>query len=244
MRKGILLEELSWKEAEGCLKKDTVVVIPLGAAAKEHGLHLQLRNDFLIAEFLKMQILQSYQAVILPTLNYFYYPAFVEYPGSISLSEEISAEIVVQICRNIARFGPCRFYVLNTGISTLLPLQAAESTLSSEKIILRYTDLHATLESMIQEISEQEGGSHADEIETSLMLEIAPETVRMDLAVEDFDPDARGYLSREKKAGFSYSESGVWGNPGLANKSKGGKIVKCLLDQIIKDLDSLRETPS
>ena len=38
--KGILLEDLTWLEAEKLLTPETIVVIPLGAAAKEHGPHL------------------------------------------------------------------------------------------------------------------------------------------------------------------------------------------------------------
>ncbi|MGH9844344.1 MAG: hypothetical protein ACREEM_36945 [Blastocatellia bacterium] len=42
--KGVLLENLTWQEAEKALKPETVVVIPLGAAAKEHGPHLKLKK--------------------------------------------------------------------------------------------------------------------------------------------------------------------------------------------------------
>ncbi|MEA3162360.1 MAG: creatinine amidohydrolase, partial [Verrucomicrobiota bacterium] len=48
--KGFLLEELTWQEAEKVLRIDTVVVIPIGAACKEHGPHLKLKNDWLLAE--------------------------------------------------------------------------------------------------------------------------------------------------------------------------------------------------
>jgi hypothetical protein len=44
--KGILLENLTWQEAEKALRPETVVVIPLGAQAKEHGPHLKLKNDW------------------------------------------------------------------------------------------------------------------------------------------------------------------------------------------------------
>jgi hypothetical protein len=40
--KGVLLENLTWIEAKDRLSADTVVVIALGAAAKEHGPHLKL----------------------------------------------------------------------------------------------------------------------------------------------------------------------------------------------------------
>lgn len=42
--KGILLEDLTWIEAEKVLTEKTIVVIPLGAAAKEHGPHLKLKT--------------------------------------------------------------------------------------------------------------------------------------------------------------------------------------------------------
>jgi creatinine amidohydrolase len=68
--KGILLEDLTWIEAEKVLTSDTVVVIPLGAAAKEHGPHLKLKNDLLIAEYLKNRVLAQSNVVIAPTINY------------------------------------------------------------------------------------------------------------------------------------------------------------------------------
>jgi Creatinine amidohydrolase len=83
----VLLETLSWDEAEQILTSDTVVVIALGAESKEHGRHLQLNNDFLMAEYLKRRVLEAApeNVVVAPTVNYSYYPAFLEYPGSTSL---------------------------------------------------------------------------------------------------------------------------------------------------------------
>lgn len=51
---GVMLEDLTWIEAEKVLTPDTVVVIPVGAASKEHGPHLKLRNDYILAEYLKI----------------------------------------------------------------------------------------------------------------------------------------------------------------------------------------------
>src|SRR4029450_11990646 len=128
---GVLLEDLSWPEAEKLLTPDTVVVVPLGAAAKEHGPHLKLKNDWLIAEYLKNRILALSRVVIAPTINYHFYPAFVEYPGSTSLRLETARDLVVDIVRSLARFGPKRFYVLNTGVSTVRALQPAAELLAA-----------------------------------------------------------------------------------------------------------------
>ena len=237
---GQLLELMTWKEAEAALNAASIVVIPLGAASKEHGLHLQLRNDWLLAEYLKEQVLEHCNVIVLPTINYSYYPAFVEYPGSISLSAETSSKMICEICRSIAAFGPKRFYVLNTGISTLNPLQVAKEDLAKDAISLHYTNLDQALDHpLLKDLAEQEGGSHADEIETSMMLHIAPASVNMELARHDFQHNAEGRLSRDPDAGLSYSASGVWGDARLASKVKGEKVVKCLVEQIIKDIETL-----
>ena len=55
----ILLENLSWDEAERALTPSTVVVIALGAESKEHGRHLQLNNDYLMAEYFKKRVLAA-----------------------------------------------------------------------------------------------------------------------------------------------------------------------------------------
>ncbi|MBX9689297.1 MAG: creatininase family protein [Candidatus Obscuribacterales bacterium] len=240
---GKILECLTWKEAEAVLKEETLIVIPLGAAAKEHGYHLQLRNDWLIAEYLKTRLIIEEDLLALPTLNYSYYPAFVEYPGSISLSKETARNMIIEICRSIAAFGPKRFYVLNTGISTLEILEQAALNLLEEKIVLHYTNMDKALADLKKEISEQEGGSHADEIETSMLLYIAPESVQMQNAKRDYIKDAPGRLSRRPDTPFSYSESGVWGDATLASRSKGEKIVECLFKQILEEIEALRKVP-
>src|SRR5450755_3385749 len=120
--KGILLEDLTWQEAEKVLTPEAIVVIPIDAESKEHGPHLKLKNDFLIAEYLKREVLKSAAVVVAPTVNYHFYPAFIEYPGSTTLRIETARDLLVDICRSLARYGPRRFYALNTGVSTIRAL--------------------------------------------------------------------------------------------------------------------------
>ncbi len=243
----VLLESLSWDEAEHILTPDTVVVIALGAESKEHGRHLQLNNDFLMAEYLKKRVLASAPAntVIAPTINYSFYPAFLEYPGSTSLTMDTARAMITDIVHSLAHYGPRRFYILNTGISTLRPLAQAASDLSKENIILRYTDL--TKDDPVEKKLRQSGGTHADEIETSMMLYIAPETVRMKKAVRDLNPHQPGGLTRDPKGNGTYSPTGAWGDPTLATREKGQAVVESLVTTILKDIEDLRQvalTPS
>ena len=57
--RGVELANLTWVQAEKALAGDQVVVIPLGAASKEHGPHLRLDNDFHLAEYFKRRVLAA-----------------------------------------------------------------------------------------------------------------------------------------------------------------------------------------
>jgi creatinine amidohydrolase len=239
--RGVLLENLTWQQAEKVLTPQTVVVIPLGAQSKEHGPHLPLANDWNIAEYLKKRVLQSADVVVAPTVNYSFYPAFVAYPGSTSLRLETARDMIVDICRGLARFGPRRFYVLNTGVSTLRALRPAAEQLAAEGITLHFTDLLRTLGEVEKQYAKQPGGTHADEVETSMMLYIAPKTVDMSRAVKDYHP-GRGPFSREPTDAGVYSVSGVYGDATLATRAKGERFVEALVSGVLADIEALRRT--
>src|SRR5208282_1186709 len=238
----VLLETLSWDEAERILTPDSVVVIALGAESKEHGRHLQLNNDFLMAEYLKKRVLDAapQNTVVAPTINYSFYPAFLEYPGSTSLSMDTARAMITDIVHSLTHYGPRRFYILNTGISTLRPLAQAAADLAKDGIVLHYTDL--TKDDQVEKKVRQSGGTHADEIETSMMLYIAPETVRMIKAVRDLNPNQPGGLTRDPQGKGTYSPTGAWGDPTLATREKGQAVVESLVSSILRDIEELRKT--
>jgi creatinine amidohydrolase len=70
----VRLEDLTWKQAADFLTPQTIVMIPLGAASKEHGPHLKLSNDFLMAEYLTKEVMARTSVVVAPTVNGHFYP--------------------------------------------------------------------------------------------------------------------------------------------------------------------------
>lgn len=234
---GLLLETLSWPEAERALSEHSVVVIPLGAAAKEHGPHLPLNNDALIAQWLSEQVRKHLPVVIAPLINTSYYPAFIEYPGSISLRAETACDMLVDVCRSLATHGPRKFYVLNTGVSTERPLSMAKSILEPEAIRLEYLRLSNAYSQMDTTRFEQQYGSHADEHETSLMLHIAAQVVDMSKAVDD-GAEGEGPLSRTRGNGI-WSASGVYGQATLASADKGKIVADVLVRFALEEIGEL-----
>ncbi len=239
-KRSLRLEYLTWIEAEKALKDYEVVMIPLGARTKEHGPHLPLNNDWVMAEYLSKRVAAEVPVMVMPTLQYGYYPSFLEYPGSVSIGLETFKELVKDICVSMSDYGVKKFYVLNTGVSTVQGLRPAVDELRELGIKMRYTDILESGRGAEEGLMEQEGGTHADESETSMMLYINPEMVDMKKAVKDYHPlEGRG-LTRDpfnKDAGV-YSASGVFGDATLATLEKGRNVVEARIRYIV---DELRE---
>ena len=239
--RGLWLADLTWPQAETVLRPETVVVIPLGAGSKEHGPHLKLSNDAIVSDYLARRVVEASDVVVAPPLAYHYYPAFLEYPGSTSLSAETARSVTVEAILGLARFGTRRFYVLNTGVSTTRALEPAARLLAAQGILLTFTDLTGRLDRISAPIRQEEGGTHADEIETSMMLYIDPSSVDMRRAVKEYTP-ASGplQLTRQRGAPGTFSESGVWGDATLATRDKGRVVVEGLVAGILEDIETLR----
>ena len=98
-------------------------------------------------------------------------------------------------------------------------------------------------EDAVEKKIRQSEGSHADEIETSMMLYIAPESVRMKKAARDLNPHRPGPLSRDPNGQGTYSPTGAWGDPTLATREKGEALVESQVKNILKEIDDLRGAP-
>ena len=88
-----------------------------------------------------------------------------------------------------------------------------------------------------RQLQEQRYGSHADEIETSLMLAIAPGLVDMSRAAPcPVSPmgRSRGPLSPDDPSSPNYAPSGSFGDPTLASAEKGRKVLAAILDDLVE----------
>ncbi|MFT4564215.1 MAG: creatinine amidohydrolase [Gammaproteobacteria bacterium] len=232
---GIRVAESKWPEVEAKLQNQAIAVLPIGASCKEHGRHLPMNTDDQQVNWLCGQLLQRLEVVIWPVVGYGYYPMFVEYPGSISLSEPVFIAVVNDILDGIERAGASRIVILNTGISTIAPI--------TKMIVSRSRSDHLQLINVYEgerfgeqssRLSEQAWGGHADEIETSLMLAIDPKSVDMHYAIAAPTEIVSGRFNRNRPDLSNYSPDGVNGDPSLASESKGNKLLVAMLDDVVQ----------
>jgi creatinine amidohydrolase len=228
------IERMHWDEVARRIGDGAVAILPIGAAAKQHGFHLPLNTDRIQAEWLAGRMAEKIDALIWPTLTYGHYPAFVEYAGSSSLSISTFEALVHEVAGQILGSGCPKLLVLNTGISTLAPVDRALAHLASERVKHLWIHEGPRYPRVARQLAEQSHGSHADELETSLMLALAPHLVDMTRAEAspELNQETPGALTPSDPKSPNYSRSGSYGDPTRATAAKGEALLAAMLDDL------------
>jgi creatinine amidohydrolase len=242
----VWLEELTWEEAEPILSGDPLVVLPVGAATKEHGPHLPLGTDRLIADHLARALAERVPCVVLPTLTYGYFPHFSPFPGSTHVEADTFGRLVSEILLSLHRHGPRRFFVLNTGVSTYPVLEIVARDMDRvHRLLVAVTRIGDLGARAAARVIEQGRGSHADEAETSLLMAIASSAVRSDRLVREIPErsDAPGVFvppMYHREPGPGHSATGVYGDATLATQEKGKVILEAMIEDLVTGAERLR----
>jgi creatinine amidohydrolase len=252
-RAGAFLGELTWPEAETRLRSAPLVIVPFGAGAKEHGPHLPLATDRLLLDYLLKVAVESVDVVVAPEILHGWFPGFRDFPGTDIDDPDLFGRYALSVARSLVRHGAQRIVFLNTGIgrSSGLPLAIAARELHTQHriptLLVSWDDLETP---EVAALLQQRAGSHADELETSLMLALHPELVRMDKAVVDYGKEppagAAGYRPQDlsRRAGDpDYSGSGVFGDARLATTDKGQRALAIVTRQWLATLKLFATAP-
>ena len=240
--KATYLEDISWIVAKELLTCDAVVIIPLGAGAKEHGPHLPLSADLIQADYFRDLLALERKVIIAPTINYGFYPAFIKYSGSTTLSYSTATDMVLQIIRTLSNYGPKRFYIINIGVSTTPTLETAAKILAEEGILLYFSNYsRMNFDKTEEQFRTKAFGGHADEIETSNVLNARPDLVDMSKAFNDSSAKGKQgmILSPETAENTAFSPTGIVGYAALGTKEKGKLSMAAFTKEVIKEIDSI-----
>lgn len=239
--KGAWLEDLTWPEASAWFARDPVMLVPIGAASKEHGPHLPLCTDYLLARAFCGGVIGLLPVLAAPVVSFGYYPAFRHYPGSQHLSPATFEALLREILEGFIDQGLGNLVVVNTGVSTEPVVGVLVREIYEERGVRIAVAHIRALGHAADGLFGQELGGHADEHETSIILAVAPERVRMDRAVPDYGhareaPKSALYhptmFTPDPASGPDFSLTGARGDPSLATAAKG----RASLDASVGDI--------
>ncbi len=240
---GRLIAEMTYPECRDLIDERAIVVLPIGGGSKEHGAHLPMGTDYFVTDYLAKRITERCDVFTLPTLPYAYFPAFVDWKGSVNIEADHLIAYVQDILLSFVRYGVKKFLILDGGVSTHIPLRLVALNMNDKyNVKVAVSNCLGLGHEAEAECCKQEKGGHGDEAETSDMLVIRPDLVRMDQTTEEYSGALPGcfrngvmrvYLPHKMA-----TVSGTNGNSTLATREKGEAMLAAKVNDLAAFLDS------
>ncbi len=204
------IERMTWQEVEAALAEGVDgVLLPIGTT-EQHGPHMPLDTDCLIARALatraaELAAAEGLRLLVAPTLNVTLSWYHMQFPGSMRLSTTTFLQVFREVCDSLVHHGLDRIVAINGHGGNVAALTVAVNhylEVTGRRVVLaQWWDLAADV------LADVEGPMiHAEEAETSLALALG-QRVQMEKATRDaWD---RGAAVRE--AGLPWTSLGQYG---------------------------------
>ncbi len=217
----------SWEDVAAGIARGLIAILPVGAV-EQHGPHLPLLTDTTLAAGVARRIAEAVEdALLLPAIAYGDAWTAEGWAGTLSLSPDTLRATVTDLGRGLHRMGVRGLVTINGHFGNREPIALAARTLSELGLPVLHLD-YPHLEALAAQHMESEpagpGFYHADEVETSMMLALAPESVRLDRAQPEY-PAFPALFGSEPMKLSTFNRSGVFGDPRPATAAKGEALI-------------------
>ena len=239
----------------------TVAVLPLGAT-EQHGPHLSLAVDSVLVDGVVDAALTHLEAtdpvLVLPTQTVGLSTEHVAFAGTLTLSPQTVMQLWCDIGASVARAGVKKLLMFNAhgGHVGLMDVVARELRAQHGLIVYSSSWYSLPLDASVMaqfSAHEHRFGIHAGDIETSMMLALAPDQVAMQQA-QDFASTSHTRAAtyavlgdgKSAKLGWhmqDYNPQGAAGNAAAATPAKGEALVRSAGEQLANLLKELMALP-
>jgi creatinine amidohydrolase len=223
------LSDLTPEAVRAALARDSRLLVPVGTC-EQHGPHLPLGCDTLIVERLADDLSGGFGILRAPTIPYGVNTATKRpYPGNATVRRKTLHRWMNDLLGSWEQCGTDTFIILTAHGHD--PHQEALSTLRTRRARVFTVDIFAL--DFTGYLEDPGGPTHGGELDTSLMLHLAPELVRMDLAQDYLLTERQVQRFKRRAAGSVPALSpGSVGRPSLASAEKGARLYKMIHDRI------------
>jgi creatinine amidohydrolase len=217
---------------ERLLERSTLIV-PVGTT-EQHGPHLPLGCDTIIVERLSDDLSERFGIIRTPTVEYGVHATTRPFPGGAALRRRTLHRVMNELIESWEEGAGVREFFIITAQSSEAHLEALSAIRTDEATVQVVDIFGIDFGSLLDRSAPIQGG----ELDTSLLLFLAPQVVRMDLA-RDFDLTPamlaryRPGQSRHLPAG----SPGSVGYPSLATAQKGERLYRFILDRVSSCLE-------
>jgi len=243
------------------LASQTVAVLPV-AAIEQHGPHLPLHVDATLLQGVidaaLPQLPADVPALFLPPQNVGFSTEHTAFPGTLTLSPATLIALWSELGACVARAGVKKLLLLNGhgGQVSVMDIVARELRQRHGLLVYSASWFSLPLTDAVQGLfsaEEHRFGIHGGEVETSMMLHLAPATVRMEHAQqwrsssqdrsEKYAVLGNGKSAKMGWAIEDYHPSGAVGNAAGATAEKGRAVVNSAAASLLQLLQEIHALP-
>lgn len=194
-----------------------MVVVPVGSL-EQHGPHLPLDTDTCIAAAVAAGVAERLGGWCAPPVAYGSSGEHQDFPGTTSIGTTVLTELLVELARSV-RSWATQLVLVNGHGGNLEAVRAAVMKLRYERHDVRWLPCSAA-----------GMDAHAGRAETSLMLHLRPESVRLDLAEAGNTAPLSALLPHLRAGGVAaVSRNGVLGDPRAASAAEGSRLLEAMV---------------
>lgn len=247
----VRLAEMTWPDVERAVARGaTTVLLPLGAT-EQHGPHLPLGTDTVRAVALAEGLANVVPGILVaPALPIGCSDEHSGFAGLLGLDHATLAQVIVDCGWRMAGWGVKRLVLLSAhgGNGQAVELACTQLKGRAKGLEVLVLAASATLTDTLSTVAAADGitadavGLHAGEGETSEMLQLCPELVRMDRAVAGYSGSMLTVIPQLRQFGVrEVSRIGTLGDPRQASASRGATYLAAQIDSFSRDLAATTE---
>ncbi|MFN3323620.1 MAG: creatininase family protein [Bryobacteraceae bacterium] len=255
-RKSYLWQHHTWQELRELVRRQPVVILPIGSV-EDHGYHLPLDVDnFLIWNICEEAARRAGGEILLmPQIPYGFETHHMDFPGTIDIRMEHLLNFVLDVTKSIAHHGFERILIADGHGSNMpiLDLVARRTVLETNALCGAFIWPSLAPKAIAQARESGRGGmAHACELETSVYLHLDPTRVQMDKAQKEQGLPESEFIWMDLMEGSGvllmdewtrFSKSGVVGDPTLATAEKGKFIFEAVVNALVRLAREFKRRP-
>ena len=233
---GFTLGSAHWPDVEAGPRR--LLVVPVGSL-EQHGAHLPLDTDTRIAAAVAARACAGRPGVALaPPIAIGASGEHADFPGTLSIGSVALSTLLVELGRHASLHWPAMLLVNGHG-GNAAAIRDALKLLADEGRQCRVW--HAGLRpAMLAADEPLVPDAHAGRVETSIMLALAPDDVRLDAASAGDTRPLRDIMPDLSARGVRHvSPNGVLGDPTGASAAEGERLLGLLVGDLSQTVDRL-----
>lgn len=259
VKSAFYFDELTWEEVNEAVSDGKIPVFAVGCV-EEHGPHLPLQTDCVIAHRVaeEASARSDGRLLVMPPVSYGYITHGMDFPGCITVGWQHLFDQCLDITKSLAYHGFKKMIIINGHGSNWLPLELVGRRTNLE------TDATCAVTDCMKLIAIDPGfranwsdgdfpeTSHGGDVETSLMLYLAPKTVRKKKITRQKPYSTKEYYS-DVTAGRSLvntfgwtsatTPSGSFGRPDLSTAERGRLLFEEMVKQVVTFVKAFDREP-